>query len=53
MTKKRPAKPAPEMGAFLDDEERAIHEAIESVDYQPRSILTSKNMPVRLSGEFL
>jgi predicted DNA binding CopG/RHH family protein len=42
MTKKRPAKPVPKIGAFLDDEEKAISEAIESADYVPRSILTPK-----------
>jgi CopG antitoxin of type II toxin-antitoxin system len=39
---KRPAKPVPKIGVFLDDEEKAIYEAIENADYVPRSILTPK-----------
>jgi predicted DNA binding CopG/RHH family protein len=42
MTKKSPVKPVPKIGVFLDDEEKAIYEAIESADYVPRSILTPK-----------
>jgi predicted DNA binding CopG/RHH family protein len=42
MIKKRPAKTVPKIGAFLDDEEKAIYEAIESPDYVPQSILTPK-----------
>ena len=42
MTKKRTTKPVPTIGTFLDAEEKAIYEAIEHADYQPRSILTPK-----------
>jgi predicted DNA binding CopG/RHH family protein len=42
MTKKIPAKAVPKIGAFLDEEEKAIYEAIERADYVPRSILTPK-----------
>jgi predicted DNA binding CopG/RHH family protein len=42
MTKKPQAKPVPRIGAFLDDEEKAVYEAIERDDYVPRSILTPK-----------
>ena len=40
MTKNRPVKPVPKMGAFLDEEEKAIYGAIERADYQASSILT-------------
>ena len=39
---KRSAKPVPKIGVFLDDEEKALYEAIESPDYVPRNILTPK-----------
>jgi CopG antitoxin of type II toxin-antitoxin system len=42
MTKRPVAKPVPEIGMFLDDEEKAVYEAIERPDYVPRSILTAK-----------
>jgi predicted DNA binding CopG/RHH family protein len=42
MTKKRPARPTPKIGAFLDAEEKAIYEAIERADHMPHSILTPK-----------
>jgi len=40
MNKTKPRKTTPKIGAFLDDEEKAIHEAIEADDYVPLSILT-------------
>jgi predicted DNA binding CopG/RHH family protein len=42
MTKKRSTKSVPKIGAFLDDEEKTIHDAIERADYMPHSILTPK-----------
>jgi predicted DNA binding CopG/RHH family protein len=42
MTKKKPIMPIPKIGAFLDEDEKALYEAIESADYVPRSILTPK-----------
>jgi predicted DNA binding CopG/RHH family protein len=39
---KRPAKPVPKIGVFLDEEEKALYQTIESADYVPRSILTPK-----------
>lgn len=39
---KRPTKPVPKIGAFIDDEEKAIYEAIENDSYVPLSILTPK-----------
>jgi CopG antitoxin of type II toxin-antitoxin system len=40
MTKAKLRKATPKIGAFLDDEEKAIYEAIESDDYVPVSLLT-------------
>jgi predicted DNA binding CopG/RHH family protein len=40
MTKTKTRKAAPKIGTFLDEEEKAIYEAIESDDYVPVSILT-------------
>jgi hypothetical protein len=42
MTKPKRAKFEPEIGAFLDAEEKAIHEAITADGYVPRSLLTPK-----------
>jgi predicted DNA binding CopG/RHH family protein len=39
---KRPTQLVPKIGVFLDDEEKALYEAIESPDYVPSSILTPK-----------
>jgi predicted DNA binding CopG/RHH family protein len=40
MTKVKTRKTTPKMGAFLDDEEKAIFDAIEADDYVPVSLLT-------------
>ncbi len=40
MPKAKTGKITPQIGAFLDEEEKAISEAIEADDYVPASILT-------------
>ena len=42
MPKAKTGKIAPTIGAFLDEEEKVIFEAIEADDYVPASILTPK-----------
>ena len=37
-------KKIPTIGAFLDDEEKAIYEAIEREDYKPVSLLTPEKV---------
>jgi CopG antitoxin of type II toxin-antitoxin system len=42
MTKKPLTKRVPKIGIYLDEEEKAVYEAVERADYVPRSILTPK-----------